>query len=154
MNILYFKRIDDRAKLPTRANRGDVGLDVAALEPVDLIPGRVTRVRTGLALSYDTPTFIDASTFLKIEGRSGLASNGIFPVGGIVDPTYRGEIIVLLYNSTDDTVHVHQGMKCAQLVAYVAVSGGMTVVESKKQDTTARGTSGFGSTDKTKVPSL
>lgn len=146
-------------------SEGNVGFDVSASEAVVLRAGQVTKVRTGLAfadnLGYGitiAPTPADVSNarsagvvpFFKIEGRSGLASRGIFPVGGIIDPSYRGEVTALLFNSTLDDYSVKVGDRVAQLVCYhtLAPLGGSQVEFQEVTDlvSTDRGDKGFGST--------
>jgi dUTP pyrophosphatase len=87
--------------------------------------------------------------FFKIEGRSGLASKGIFPVGGIIDPSYRGEICVLLFNSTESSCSFNSGDRVAQLVCYhsLAPLEGSQVTFEIVDDvvSTDRGDKGFGS---------
>lgn len=146
-----FKKLDESAKLPTKAHGDDVGYDLYALEDCVLEQGKVTKVRTGIAyggfdqLNHGTTPFM--SVFPKIEGRSGLASRGVFPVGGIVDPGYRGEIGVMLYNSADsmDGYEIVEGDRIAQLVFYMTAQPDVDVGELKKSH---RGDAGFGSTGK------
>jgi dUTPase len=89
--------------------------------------------------------------FFKIEGRSGLASKGLFPVGGIIDPSYRGEIQVALFNSSDevDYFKICKGDRIAQLVCYLTLANSnyldMNFTEVDNLDETTRGDKGFGS---------
>ena len=48
MISLDVRRLDERAKLPTRAYADDAGLDICALEAAELGPGERTPVRTGI----------------------------------------------------------------------------------------------------------
>jgi dUTP pyrophosphatase len=88
---------------------------------------------------------------LKIEGRSGLASKGIFPTGGIVDPSYRGHIRVALNNFSGADYHVKVGDRIAQFVVYPVYANGSTehsvihIEESHDVSDTDRGAKGFGS---------
>ena len=50
MDGLRVRRVDPRALLPTRAYPGDAGLDLYALEVVQLEPGERASVRTGIAV--------------------------------------------------------------------------------------------------------
>ena len=83
------RRLDERARLPTRAYPGDAGLDLHALEGTVLGPGERTSVRTGIALEIP-----DGQAGLVLP-RSGLAArHGIALVNspGLIDSGYRGEI--------------------------------------------------------------
>lgn len=143
-----FKKLEENAQLPTKAHGDDVGYDLYAVENVTLEPGQVTKVRTGLAyggfdqLNHGSTNFM--AVFPKIEGRSGLASKGIFPVGGIVDPGYRGEITVMLYNSSK-SLKIEVGDRVAQIVFYMTAQPEIGIGELKKSE---RGDAGFGSTGK------
>ncbi len=50
MSDFRVQRLDERAKLPTRAYPGDAGLDLYALEGARLAPGERQSVRTGIAV--------------------------------------------------------------------------------------------------------
>jgi deoxyuridine 5'-triphosphate nucleotidohydrolase len=149
-------RSSPHATLPTQAHPGDdVGFDLCSDNIITLVAGKVTRVTTGLrqafppqapfAMSFLTP-------YLKIEGRSGLASKGIWPVGGIIDPGYTGEIQVALFNSTAADYQVNVGDKIAQLVCYyVAASANdaeVSIYETNVVGKTSRNDGGFGSSGK------
>lgn len=85
----------------------------------------------------------------KIEGRSSLGIKGIFPVGGIIDPTYRGELRITLANMSGNDYVINEGDRIAQMVFYtslIAPSIEFELVDEIKQ--TKRGSKGFGSTGK------
>jgi len=134
-------RLDERAKLPTRAYPGDAGLDLHALEDCALAPGERVRVRTGIAVE------IPAGHAGLVVPRSGLAArHGIALVNapGLIDEGYRGELQVLLLN-TDRTqsCEITAGDRIAQLVL-VAVSA-PEVLEVDALAGSERGAGGFGS---------
>jgi dUTP pyrophosphatase len=150
------RRISEHARLPSQRD-GDVGFDLAASEDVTLKPGAVTMVPTGWELAAE-PVMGGSClhgalrVMLKVEGRSGLASRGIFPVGGVIDPSYRGEIRVMLYNSTQGVYKVRCGERIAQLVLHPVLANwadfGKKVCfkEVDHVEATDRGRGGFGST--------
>ncbi|MGZ4174289.1 MAG: dUTP diphosphatase, partial [Solirubrobacteraceae bacterium] len=51
---LNIRRLDPRARLPTRAYEGDAGLDLYALDAVLLEPGERAAVPTGIAVEIPT----------------------------------------------------------------------------------------------------
>ncbi len=148
-------QLKEGARLPAQ-RKGDVGFDLYASESVILSPGKVTKVPTGvvmagpMAITFDMPK--GATHFYKIEGRSSMALQGAFPVGGIIDASYRGEIIGLIANMNDFSVEIKAGEKFAQLVCYsVFANTESTEVqfsEAAEVQQTERGTGGFGSTGK------
>lgn len=95
---ISFKLLDGNAKLPTKGKDGDAAYDLYCIEKVIIYPGETVKVRTGLQLAYMTPEQGDDLLYLQIKGRSGVSSKGVYPLGGVVDATYRGEIQVILHN--------------------------------------------------------
>jgi dUTP pyrophosphatase len=135
--------LDEGATLPTRAHEHDAGLDLYPLDglpqPLRLLPGQVRVVPTGVHVAIP-PGFVG-----KIEGRSGLASRGIVPVGGVIDPGYTGDVGVVLANVGLTHWTAEQGRAIAQLVLYrIATPSAMVMGHLPA---TARGENGFGSTD-------
>lgn len=138
---LKVRRLDARARLPTRAYPGDAGLDLYALDDGVLEPGQRASIRTGIAVEIP-----DAQAGLVLP-RSGLAArHGIALVNapGLIDAGYRGEIRVLLLN-TDRTepFPISAGDRIAQLVL-VRVEA-PDVEEVEELALSDRGAGGFGS---------
>lgn len=153
---IKFKKMTETAKIPTAIRDGDIGFDLYCDENFSIASGETVKVKTNIQLA-DMPTMDNDRNriFLKVEGRSGLSARGIFPTGGIIDPTYRGEIGVVLnclspIERTDArTVSFGKGDRIAQLVIYkVATAGEVTMEESEHVTETNRGSSGFGSSGK------
>jgi dUTP pyrophosphatase len=138
---LRIARLDERARLPTRAHHGDAGLDLYALDDAMLAPGERASVATGIAVE------IPPGQAGLILPRSGLAArHGISVVNapGLIDAGYRGEVRVLLLNT--DREHAFQitaGARIAQLVLVRIELA--TPVEVELLGTTERGADGFGS---------
>jgi dUTP pyrophosphatase len=138
---LRVRRLDPRARLPTRAYPGDAGLDLYALEDGVLAPGERASIRTGVAVE------IQEGQAGLVLARSGLAAkHGIALVNapGLIDAGYRGEIIVLLLN-TDRSVcfELAAGDRIAQLVLVRVETP--EVVEVEELALSERGVGGFGS---------
>lgn len=91
------------------------------------------------------------AVFPQVLGRGGLASEGIFPVGGVVDSNYRGELVVLLANINVTPKVLPAGSRCAQLVfqkvlAYTQNSQVLfEEVTEEEVTSTERNDKGFGS---------
>lgn len=145
---IKFKKIHPNAKLPTQGNPGDAGFDLYCVEGFRLYPGDTVAVSTGLLLA-DMPSQMEGSDiYLQIEGRSKLAKKGVFPLGGVIDATYRGEIVVLLtYNASADRemLEFKAGDRIAQFVIRKIVTN-VSFEESEEVTETVRGADGFGST--------
>jgi dUTP pyrophosphatase len=141
MSRLRVRRLDPRALLPRRAYPDDAGLDLCALEPVELGPGERVSVRTGIAVEIPS-----GQTGLVLP-RSGLAArHGIALVNapGLIDAGYRGELHVLLLN-TDRAAPftVSAGDRIAQLVLVKVETPEIDEVEELALS--ERGEGGFGS---------
>lgn len=144
---LRVMRLAGAADLPLPSYRsGDAaGLDLAAAVPAELplllAAGARAAVQTGLVIAV--PPGYEA----QIRPRSGLAlEHGLTVLNtpGTIDADYRGEVKVVLVNLGDRPVAIRRGMRIAQLV--VAPVANAAIVEVEAMETTARGTSGFGST--------
>jgi dUTP pyrophosphatase len=137
---LPIRRLHEGAVLPSRAYPGDAGLDLAAAEPAELVPGSRATIGTGFAVAIP-----DGQAGLVLP-RSGLASKhgiGVLNAPGLIDSGYRGEVRVILHNHGLETFRVDPGMRIAQLVL-VAVED-VTLVEVKALPPTERGEGGHGS---------
>lgn len=134
-------RLQDDAKLPSRAHQGDAGLDLYACEAAHIGPGERWGVGTGVAVE------IPEGHAGLVLPRSGLAKkHGIALVNspGLIDSGYRGEIRVLLLNTDPaETFRIEPGDRIAQLViAPIALT---EPVETTVLADSARGEGGFGS---------
>jgi dUTP pyrophosphatase len=67
-------------------------------------------------------------------------------MAGVIDPDYTGELIVLLAVMGSSLVTLKKGKPIAQLILERVITP--PVVEVEELDSTARGASGFGSTDR------
>lgn len=79
--------------------------------------------------------------------RSSISKTGFIVLNsiGVIDKTYRGELMAFLWNTTSDTVIVKKGDRLVQLVA-PDMGHIETVKLVESLDTTVRGEGGFGST--------
>lgn len=135
--------VEEGGELPSQPKKGDVGVDLKSKEHITISPGTTMVIDTGLLLAE-----VPDGYFPKIEGRSGLAAKGIFPVGGIVDPAYRGKVGVILFNSTDLPYSISAGDRIAQFVLYRTlnwVEPQFQIEQVRQAEETSRGAKGFGS---------
>jgi len=135
--------LSDTARLPSRAHQDDAAFDLHADQSLLIEPGRRATVKTGVALALPP-----GSAGLVLP-RSGLAArHGISVVNGpgLIDPGYRGEIMVILLNTDPETpFEVALGDRIAQLL--LLETAAPRLVESLSElDLTTRGAGGFGST--------
>jgi dUTP pyrophosphatase len=136
-SALRIRRLDDAAVLPRKAHPDDLGWDLAALETVRVEPGRIAKLRTGLAFGFP------AGVGGFVKDRSSMAARGLHTLAGVIDPGYRGEVQVLVVNLGDAALDVTAGERIAQLVLLATLPA--ELVEVDDLDDTARGAGGFGS---------
>jgi dUTP pyrophosphatase len=140
-----FQRLRPEARVPARAYAGDAGYDLTAAERVVLAPGERAVLRTGIAIA------VPVGYAGLVLPRSGLATRfGISLVNtpGLIDPGYRGELMVPLINhDREETFEVVVGMRIAQLVLVKAAEAQFVSVELLEESTDDRGERGFGSSE-------
>lgn len=174
---IKFVRLDERAVLPSRVNDLDAGIDLYALEDVEIYPGDTVKVRTGVSMEmpeeWDTPLSV---AMAHIEDRSSVGSKGLSHTAGVVDFGYnKGEIIICITNlrlyevlnslriitaRTTGIVKeenritfdfkpytIKSGDKIAQIVLQPVYKGKPIWTTVDKLQDRSRGANGFGSSD-------
>lgn len=135
-------KLKENAIIPTYAHVDDAGMDLYAVEQVYLPAMSRAVVSTGISMA------IPEGFVGLIHPRSGMAlSKGITVLNapGTIDSGYRGEIKVILYNSTKrNNYTINPGDRIAQLVIqpYYRAS----IVMDDVLPVALRGHNGFGST--------
>jgi dUTP pyrophosphatase len=137
MTELKVLKLDPKAHPPERANPGDLGYDLFALEHSVIAQGETKIIRTGLALAFPE------GWGGIIKDRSSMAVKGVTVSAGVIDNGYRGEIKIALFNHSGEKFTVERDMKIAQLIPTPVTDWQITVVEELND--TERGESGFGS---------
>ena len=142
------KKLYEDATIPTQGSDWAAGADLYAYIPnngcgrdIGIDPGQTVFVGTGLSMA------IPKAYWGGVFARSGLASKqGLAPANcvGVVDPDYRGEVKVALYNHSDEPRLIQHGDRIAQLV--IVPLPNVTYREAQELDETTRGTGGFGHT--------
>lgn len=140
---VQIQKLTQTAKLPFHGSDAAAGYDLYADQDCVINPGESIKVSTGIAMA------IPDGYWGGIYARSGLATKqGLRPSNctGVIDPDYRGQIIVALYNDSQTRRIVHKGDKIAQMIISPFLY--WQIKEVKKLDDTDRGSGGFGSTGK------
>jgi len=132
-----------RQPLPTYATALSAGMDLRANieEDITLLPLQRQLVPTGLHIAL--PEGYEA----QIRPRSGLAlKHGLTVLNtpGTVDADYRGEIMVLLVNFSNEPFTVKDGERIAQMVIAKHEKVDFELVDTL--DETERGAGGYGHT--------
>ena len=140
---IRIKKLHENAVLPEYQTEHAAGMDVAACldEPVIIEPHGRAIIPTGFAIAL--PPGYEA----QIRARSGMAAKfGIMPANGVgtIDADYRGEVGVILLNTSTESFAVEPGMRIAQMVIAKYERASWNEVEELNE--TARGAGGYGST--------
>lgn len=141
--ILKFKKLNPNAVTPSYGTQQSAGADLySGMDAaITIAPGETQFIKTGIALE------IPAGLVGLIYARSGMAcKKGVAPANkvGVIDSDYRGEIIVALYNHSNNAVSIEPGDRIAQLVLTPYITA--QFCETDELDDTERGSGGFGST--------
>ena len=138
---LKIKKLVDYAVIPKQMTEGSVGLDIYISEGSIFFPHEVMKVYTGIAMA------IPKGYHGEVHIRSSWGKRGIRLANctGIIDSDYRGELILLVMNDTDEVYHAKRGERLAQFV--LVKDPAFKIEEVTKLDNTERGNGGFGSTD-------
>lgn len=154
MVSLKFKKLDERAVIPSYAHEGDIGLDVTAIDLEYDKEHDVYIYHTGLACEMER-----GYALLCMARSSNTKTESYLPNGvGLVDPaTYRGEI-QFRYKNRDAAVArditemalanapYRVGDRIGQFVIVQVPQ--VEIIETDTLSETTRGTGGFGSTGK------
>lgn len=135
------KRLDDSVELPSYATDGSVGADLMCTQDFVLPPGHQVLLGCGFAL--ELPEAYEA----QVRPRSSMVlKHGITVANapGTIDSDYRGEVKVLLLNTTRNIYRGKKGTRVAQMVINPVTIGNFIDVDTL--DETERGSGGFGST--------
>ena len=139
MVFVYSKLLNDEATTPTKAHRTDAGYDLYASEDAVVVGRQRTTIKTGV--SFEMPDGLAG----LIWPRSGLSvKKGLDVLAGVVDSGYRGEVMVCLYNTSDEDVEIKRGDRIAQIIFQEVPV--ISLLLREELETSQRGSNGFGST--------
>jgi dUTP pyrophosphatase len=131
---------------PHYATAGSAGLDLRACtaEPLVLEPGQSALVPSGMAIHL-----ADAGLAALVLPRSGLGHKHGIVLGnlvGLIDSDYQGQIMVSLWNRSQQSYTLQPMERIAQLVIVPVIQVALNIVEAFAES--ERGAGGFGSTGK------
>ena len=111
--VLYVKRLQTDAEMPTRATPDSAGLDLYAAT------NALLKAKTTMWIATELKTEIPEGHVGFLMGKSGLIKNHSVVLAngaGIIDADYRGVLTVGLKNESDEDFEIQVGDKIAQLV--------------------------------------
>lgn len=134
---MKFKRLNPAAKTPIRATPGSACYDIFAVDHQLLVPGKVHKIRTGLAFE------IPEGHCMVIYSRSSMFLKNVLMTPTVIDSDYRGEVYVLM-RPMDGIYEVNAGDRIAQFK--IERADYEYFEEVGELVDTARGAGGLGST--------
>lgn len=146
VNILSIVTLDhycgpELVKLP---RPGDVGIDLYSAEDKQILSNEVFLLKTGIKVE------IPSGFWLNIRDRSSMSKH-FHVLAGVIDSSYRGEIMVRMYCHTPNhykIINISKGDKIAQMIICKDYNDEFLIshIVDGKLSTTDRGEGGFGST--------
>jgi len=130
--------LNSEAIIPQKADYGCAGYDVYSTSSVLIAPGVRKLVPLGIKVE------IPRNHYLRVAPRSGMSLRGIDIGAGVIDSSYRGELMVLLINNSNSDYQVDVGTKIAQLVLERCSNAKIQITDALSES--ERGYAGFGST--------
>jgi len=138
---LKIKKLVEYAIIPKYATKDDAGMDLFAIENIELEPMQRAQIGTGIAME------IPEGHVGLIWDKSGLSHKfGIKTLGGVVDSGYRGEIKIGVINLGKEKYVFEKGHKVAQMI--IQKKETPEIIEATELNNSERGEGGFGSTGK------
>ena len=140
---IKIKKLDEEAQIPEYQTNGSAGFDFHSLDTLSIPKGQTRLIRTGLG--FEIPEGFQ----LQVVPRSGYSLKTPMRVSnspGCVDSDYRGEVCIILQNTSDSIVpfKIEKGDRIAQgIISPVFQAEFEEAVELSETD---RGEGGFGST--------
>jgi dUTP pyrophosphatase len=144
---IYFKKAREEAIIPQKSTSGSVGWDLYSPNFFILRAKERKTVMTGIQCKteFTHPILSEVFDFwAEFKGCSGNAhKKGIEILGGCIDPDFRGDMGVILLNTSDEDIPFNKGDKLAQAV-FVPHAKNEVMYEVNDLDETERGEKGFG----------
>ncbi len=149
---IRYKKMHPNARKLEKTYKDSVGYDAFPVESGVIPPRTKVNIRLGFAAAFDV------GYVARFADRSGMGNKSQTFMGGVIDPDYRDEWQVIIYNATD--VAFNYGpekaiiqvlfVKCEELqdVAFEPFSGSDPEGWFSSLPDSERGLGKFGSTDK------
>lgn len=105
------KKLFPDVKVPKKGRQGDAAYDLFSREDYLLRSKERHLFKLGFAIE------INAKYVALVWDRSGMATNyGIHSLAGVIDSNYRGEVSVVLLNTSDKEYQIKKGDRLAQML--------------------------------------
>ncbi len=138
---LKYQKLDPEAPDLGYARPGDAGLDLCSMETVDIAPQGTVKVGSGIRMEIPEGFYGQMVPRSSVSTKRGIT---LANTPGTIDSSYRGEVIIALYNQSTEMQHVERGERVAQIIILEHAKANPVIADELSE--TERGTGGFGST--------
>lgn len=139
--LTWYIQADCQNLGPAKSSDGDLSYDFKT--PIDIVIPAKSNILVDTLVSAILPLGYG----LVLATRSSYAAKKRVTVeGGIIDNGYRGNIKVVLYNHSEDDVHITAGDRIAQGYLQKIYRPSVSTKYGQAPQDTDRGSHGFGST--------
>ena len=138
--MIKFKKVSSDAVIPKKAGKNEVGYDLTAIK-LEKVNGNIYSFDTGIQV--EPPD----GYYLEIVPRSSIVKTGYILANsvGIIDPTYRGNLKIILIRTNFNLPTLTLPFCKCQLIVRKLIN--LETCEVDELSPTSRGEGGFGSTD-------
>ncbi len=143
--VISVQKLSTHAYMPSKGSENAAGYDLYSPVDVLLPPKKNIIIWIDIAICIPCVQYL-MGFYGQIIGRSSLSKNGILVMPGVIDPDYRGNIGIHLYNLTEEFYLIQKGDRIAQLIIHCVLNS--ICIETTNLPQTIRGNGGFGSTGK------
>lgn len=137
---LKIKKVRVEAKVPTRAHHNDAGIDLYACGEHVVLPHQTATIPLGIAME------IEEGYVGLMWDKSSMGAKSIKTLGGVIDAGYRGEVLAMVHNLSNESYTFLHGHKVAQMIVQKVEFP--VIEEVEELSDSLRGEGGFGSTGK------
>ena len=135
-------KVEEGAIVPYKTNASDVGYDISVIKKLKDLNSRTALYDTGLKVDMEYGYYIEIVPRSSISKTGYILSNNV----GIIDNSYRGNILIALTKIADDAIEIEYPFKCCQMIVRKQVYVNLKEVKYINMDT-KRCHGSFGSTN-------
>ncbi len=135
-------KADNDAIAPYKHRSSDIGFDLSIIKEHKRISDSTTLYDTGIKLRPDF------GYYMQVVPRSSLGKSGYMFTNsiGIIDPSYKGTILISLTKIDPEAPAIEFPFRCVQLIITPTIHAEMVQRPIEELDESSRGEGGFGST--------
>jgi dUTP pyrophosphatase len=126
------------AKMPFYGSEEAAGFDLHSVEDRTIKPKETALIGTGVHME------LPKGYCVQFWDRSGIGVKGITKFAGVIDSDYRGELKVVLHNTTEESFEVNKGDRIIQGLIVPSFQAEFEKID--KLNESGRGEKGFHST--------